>query len=164
MRRTAVALVASAFIAPIVTAASIAFIITIALVAITAEFIGAIAFLAIFAFKALARRATAVVTPFLRRFGRRRCTLRRCRCDHGRRIRTWLAEIVVAPSAPMVFALFARAGFAGGCSGRRAILCCRLIALMTLMAAAIVTRAALFRTSAGPPDFDHFGSGGWRIG
>ena len=77
-----------------------------------------------------------------------------------RRTLTRLAEFIVAmtPSAAMMLALLAGAGFTGGC-GRSAIRGRRLMAV-TLMTVAIVTRPALFRATAGPPDLDQFRRGG----
>jgi hypothetical protein len=54
--------------------------------------------------------------------------------------------------AAMMLALLAFARFA---RGRRALLR-RGLMTATLMTVAIMARAAFFRTSAGPPDFDEF--------
>jgi hypothetical protein len=154
VRRPAVAtaLVTAAFAPTLVTAAAeLAFVAVPALVVVPA-------LVSLPALEALARRTVLVV---LARRGHRGALGGRCRDDtFGRRIGAGFAEFIaaVAPSAPMPLALCTFADiacFTGSGGGRRSFLGGTVLMAMT---AAIMTRPALFRPAAGPPDFYQFGN------
>jgi hypothetical protein len=138
MRRPALALVTSTFVAATVVAPTAGF--ALVLVRFPA-----------LARKALAGRAALVVTWFANRR-----TFRRSRCGFDRRIAAGFTEIIaaVAPSAAVTLALGTVSGLDRNGSRLNAFLRTVLMAV-TAMTAAVMTRPALFRSATGPPDGYH---------
>ena len=157
VRGATVALVAAALVASAeITAAALALVAATTLVAVALVAIELVAAVAVAALALDALTGRTVLTHL----GRRRA-LSRGRSSHSLRRRTLagLAKLVVAATAAM--ALLARralGAFAAGC-------CCRAFgrAAVMALAVAVVVRAALLGTAAGPPDFDQYRLGR-RIG
>src|SRR5258705_13404873 len=143
--------VAPALVAPALVAAAF---VGAPVVAPACEFSLALIGVLVAAAKPLARRAALVV---LAQFTNRRA-VDRWRGSFSRRNGAGLAEflVAVAPAAPVPLVFYGIASLACGRGGRHGTFPGAILMAMT---AAVMTRPALVRSAAGPPDLYQFGSG-----